>query len=73
MFENVPFVLNNDEVYVKSRFPNTNINKKFNRIVASHVFEHATEPDQFLKKCVELLDNDGDIFLSIPNFEYWIN
>ena len=73
MFENVPFALNNDEVYVKSRFPNTNINKKFNRIVASHVFEHATEPDQFLKKCVELLDNNGEIFLSIPNFEYWIN
>ena len=73
MFNDVPFVLQENETYVKSRFPDIELDKKFNRIVASHVFEHSTEPEQFLKKCIEMLDDDGEIFLSIPNFEFWIN
>lgn len=73
MFDDVPFVLKENEKYVKSRFPEIKLNEKFNRIVASHVFEHSTDPEQFLQKCVELLDDDGEIFLSIPNFEFWIN
>tara|TARA_Y100000310_G_scaffold298696_1_gene332864 strand:- start:59 stop:1168 length:1110 start_codon:yes stop_codon:yes gene_type:complete len=73
MFDDVPFALQEGEEYVKSRFPNTKLDKRFNRIVASHVFEHSTDPEQFLKKCIEMLDDDGEIFLSIPNFEFWIN
>jgi predicted SAM-dependent methyltransferase len=73
MFNDVPFVLQENEKYVKSRFPEIELDKKFNRIVASHVFEHSTDPDQFLKKCIEILDDNGEIFLSIPNFEFWIN
>jgi len=73
MFEDVPFVLQEGEKYVKSRFPDTKLNEKFNRIIASHVFEHSIDPEQFLKKCIEMLDDDGEIFLSIPNFEFWIN
>ena len=73
MFNDVPFVLQESEKYVKSRFPEIELDKKFNRIVASHVFEHSTDPEQFLKKCLEMLDGDGEIFLSIPNFEFWIN
>jgi len=73
MFNDVPFVLKENEKYIKSRFPEIELDEKFNRIVASHVFEHSTQPEQFLEKCIELLYDDGEIFLSIPNFEFWIN
>jgi predicted SAM-dependent methyltransferase len=73
MFNHVPFTLKENEKYIKSRFPEIKLNEKFNRIVASHVFEHSTDPEKFLQKCTELLDDTGEIFLSLPNFEFWIN
>jgi len=73
MFEEIPFTLLENENYVKGRFPDVRLKGKFNRIIASHVFEHSTNPEQFLLKCLEILDDDGEIFLSIPNFEFWIN
>ncbi len=73
MFEKPPFNLFENETYLKGKFPNIVLNKKFKTIVASHVFEHSTYPEQFLNKCKNILDDDGSIFLSIPNFEIWIN
>lgn|GEM_PF-6761180 len=73
MFEKTPFVLSNSEKYLKGRFPFLNLEEKFDKIIASHVFEHAEEPELFLKKCKELLKPEGVICLSIPNFELWIN
>jgi SAM-dependent methyltransferase len=73
MFEKSPFNLFENENYLKGKFPNITLKKKFKTIVASHVFEHSTNPEQFLNKCKNILDDDGNIFLSIPNFEIWIN
>ena len=73
MFEEAPFNLFEDETYFKGQFPDISLKKKFKIIVASHVFEHSTNPEQFLNKCKDILDDDGDICLSIPNFEIWIN
>jgi hypothetical protein len=73
MFEKSPFDLFENENYLKGKFPNITLKKKFKTIVASHVFEHSTNPEQFLNKCKNILDDDGNIFLSIPNFEIWIN
>ena len=73
MFEKSPFILQKNESYLKGQFPNLNMNQKFDVIVASHVFEHATNPHKFLEKCLKLLTDEGQIFFSIPNFLYWIN
>lgn len=72
-FERCPFNLHESEIYHKGRFPDFHLPKKFSKIIASHVFEHAENPELFLKKCKDLLNTDGTIFISIPNFELWIN
>ena len=73
MFNESPFNLFENEIYLKGKFPDISLNQKFKTIVASHVFEHSTNPEEFLDKCKNILDDDGHIFLSIPNFEIWIN
>ena len=73
LFEKVPFELKDNEEYHYGRFPDFDTEKKFSAILASHVFEHSLEPKKFLLKCLELLEKDGSIFISIPNFEIWIN
>jgi len=73
MFDEAPFTLSESEHYIKARFPKIEIEQKFDAIVASHVFEHSLEPNFFLKKCKELLNPKGSIFISIPDFLTWIN
>jgi len=36
-------------------------------IVHSHLFEHIYEPNVFLQKCYEVLQDDGDMFFGVPN------
>jgi len=45
------------------------IDEKFNVIWISHVFEHLSRPDLFLEKYRENLDDNGIIFIEIPNCE----
>ena len=73
MFEKSPFNLFKDEKYLKGQFQDISLNEKFKVIVASHVFEHATNPEQFLNKAKDMLTDDGEIYLSIPIFELWFN
>jgi predicted SAM-dependent methyltransferase len=40
------------------------------RIVHSHVFEHIYSPNVFLKKCWNVLKEEGEMFFGIPNMEY---
>jgi hypothetical protein len=39
-------------------------------IIHSHVFEHIYSPNMFLKKCHEILVDDGEMIFGIPNMEY---
>jgi predicted SAM-dependent methyltransferase len=73
LFEKIPFDLKNNEEYHHARFPDFDSEVKFSTIIASHVFEHSLDPTKFLLKCKNLLEKNGSIFLSIPNFEIWIN
>jgi predicted SAM-dependent methyltransferase len=73
MMEKPPFQLKGDEKYIRTRFPETKLTEKYDMIVASHVFEHSINPKKFLEKCRDILKVNGKIFLSIPNFEIWIN
>ena len=39
-------------------------------IVHSHVFEHIYSPNDFLKKCYDVLPDDGQMIFGVPNMEY---
>jgi predicted SAM-dependent methyltransferase len=46
------------------------INEKIDVIIHSHVFEHIYSPNHFLKKCYEILKDDGEMIFGIPNMEH---
>lgn len=49
---------------------NFEINERIDVITHSHLFEHIYEPNDFLKKCYELLVDDGEMIFGIPNMKY---
>ena len=49
------------------------INDNIDLIVHSHLFEHIYEPNKFLKKCRNLLKENGEMFFGVPNMEYIAN
>lgn len=46
--------------------------KKFTRIIVSHVWEHLPNPELFLKKWINLLDDNGQIDIVIPCDPGWL-
>lgn len=60
-------------ILINKFFDDLNINndfkEKINIIINSHFFEHLYEPINFLKKCFEILNDDGELFIGIPNME----
>jgi len=54
--------------YIQSNFLSYNFkNKKFDKIFSFDVLEHVKEDELFLKKVVELLDENGTAILSTPS------
>jgi 2-polyprenyl-3-methyl-5-hydroxy-6-metoxy-1,4-benzoquinol methylase len=47
------------------------LNKKFDVIVLKHVFEHLSDPVGALKVFMEILNDNGLIFLDIPHASYY--
>ncbi len=57
--------------FIESFFDeNFQTDKQIDMIVHSHLFEHIYEPNVFLKKCHEILVDDGEMFFGVPNMEY---
>lgn len=50
----------------------SDLNWKVQLIYSSHVFEHITDFWAHLRKCAELLSNNGRVLILLPNFEFWI-
>lgn len=48
-------------------------NLKFDLVYSSHVFEHIEDIITHLKKIKSLLNENGKMIISFPNFEKWIN
>lgn len=48
-------------------------NFAYDVLVHSHFMEHAHDPNGFLKKCFEVLPEEGLMIFSIPNMEYLLN
>jgi SAM-dependent methyltransferase len=67
--ENIKF---KDNIYfIQSLFDNNfNISDKIDIIIHSHLFEHIYEPNIFLKKCYDILDDNGEMFFGVPNMEF---
>jgi len=58
--------------FIESFFDdNFNINEKIDVIIHSHLFEHIYEPNNFLKKCYKVLNNEGDMFFGVPNMQHF--
>ena len=68
---NPDFTGNDNITFIKDFFDNTfdKINN-VDIIIHSHLLEHIHKPNDFLKKCYELLKDDGSMFVSIPNMKF---
>lgn len=62
----------NKKIEFVERFFNDDfsINDKIDIIVHSHLLEHIYEPNIFLKKCYDILTNDGEMIFGVPNMEH---
>ena len=54
---------------IQGYFEDIHFEKKFDVIWISHTFEHIASPNILLKKCKSLLQNDGFIFIAVPDCE----
>jgi SAM-dependent methyltransferase len=64
----------NNIIFINSFFDDSfDTIKDVDIIIHSHYFEHSNNPNQFLKKCNEILKNDGTMFMSVPNMEYLLD
>jgi len=58
--------------YIRGFYETQSFDEKYKCIIHSHVFEHAYNPIDFLKKIFKDLTDDGVQFISIPNMRYWL-
>lgn len=65
--ENISGILNVDIVW--NDFLKYNTDRKFDIIIMGDILEHVSEPVLAIKKAYELLDDDGILWLSTPNYE----
>jgi len=54
-------------------WPKELLDKKYDMIVASEIIEHLFLPNEFMKKVTGLLEENGKIVVTIPNFLFWKN
>lgn len=70
--KNKNMVLNKKIYFIEKFFDDKfNMNEEIDVIIHSHLFEHIYFPNDFLKKCNELLKEDGEMFFGIPNMNYF--
>jgi SAM-dependent methyltransferase len=46
------------------------VEKKFDCVWASHVLEHQPDPGMFIRKCIELLEDDGILAITVPPLKH---
>lgn len=57
-------------IFIEDYFDdNFHLNDQINVIVHSHLFEHIYEPNKFLKKCHNMLSEDGEMFFGVPDMQ----
>jgi SAM-dependent methyltransferase len=58
--------------HIKSDFYDYETLKKYDCIWASHVLEHQTNPGIFIKKCMDLIVENGIIAITVPPMEEYV-
>ena len=65
---------NNKIIFIERFFDNDLVlDEKVDFIVHSHLFEHIYSPNDFLKKCNDLLNDNGEMIFGVPNMQYMID
>jgi 2-polyprenyl-3-methyl-5-hydroxy-6-metoxy-1,4-benzoquinol methylase len=65
---------NDKIIFIESFFDeNFKLDEKVDIIIHSHLFEHIYEPSIFLKKCSEILNENGTMIFGVPNMQYLAN
>ena len=72
LMDEAPFKLSPNEHYEKLPFPSTQLEGKFDLIVASHVLEHSDDIYGFMEVIKYHLKVNGLAILSTPNFHEWL-
>lgn len=68
--ENYNFENKKNIILINKFFDNNfKFNEKIDIIINSHFFEHLYEPIIFLNKCFEILNDNGELFIGVPNME----
>uniref|UniRef100_A0A6C0K3F0 C-methyltransferase domain-containing protein n=1 Tax=viral metagenome TaxID=1070528 RepID=A0A6C0K3F0_9ZZZZ len=69
--KNNNIILKNNIEFIEGFFDNNfHTDKKIDVIIHSHLFEHTYDPNNFLKKCNDVLVDNGEMFFGVPNMEY---
>ena len=58
------------EIYNKDLLE-LSLGDKFDVITMWHILEHVEKPEEYIQRIYELLDNDGLLFIEVPNFNSW--
>lgn len=69
---NVDDIDDNRITYINDFFENHDFNSKYDTIIHSHLFEHIYDPICFLNKINEILNIEGNQYISIPNMKFWL-
>ncbi len=62
------FARNRYDLTIVDQINSLDVNEKYKVITLWHVFEHFAEPIDEIKKILSLLDNDGLIFIAVPDY-----
>lgn len=69
--KNVNVNFNDNIIFIQNFFDeHFKIDKIVDVIIHSHLFEHIYEPIVFLKKCFEILSENGEMVFGVPNMEH---
>ena len=70
--KNSSIKFNENIVFIEKFFDNNfTIDSSIDIIVHSHLFEHIYLPNEFLKRCHDILKDDGEMIFGVPNMTYF--
>jgi len=70
--KNKNIIFNKKICFIEKFFDNNfKIDEKIDIIIHSHLFEHIYFPNDFLKKCNEVLKEDGEMCFGVPDMNYF--
>ena len=69
--KNIDVIFKDNIEFIECFFTNEfKLDKNIDIIIHSHFFEHTYEPNQFLKKCYELLKEADEMIFGVPNIQH---